>query len=302
MPVTLEIEGRQLETINASVGANTSGVGLVRAIHAGRTDRARHGARRHRCARRRQRVSFRDHAEPSGVGADHRQRRVDRLQLLPVTRAGDRQRPRPSRSKASRRRGSPPARCRETNVVVLNDAAVPAGLRRRCAEAVRRSAAADCSSRSAIAARGRRTEADLLPGKLGAVVDRTSGRGATLGWRDLQPSRVRDLQRPAQRRLLSRARLPVSHAGSGARGPRAGAFRRWRGGRGRTAGRHRTGDRLDDHARQYLDRLTADAGLPAARASADEVPGATTSAPPSGRPSARWSTCRRCSRGAPIAS
>ena len=59
------------------------GVGHVRAVHAGRAERARHRARRHRSAARRQHLPLRAGAERAGVGADRRRRRSRRRE--PVT-------------------------------------------------------------------------------------------------------------------------------------------------------------------------------------------------------------------------
>jgi Aerotolerance regulator N-terminal/von Willebrand factor type A domain len=69
------------------------------------------------------------------------------------------------------------------NVVILNDAVVPLGLP---GEVLRRFVE---RGGGLLVALGQRsvwptTETNLLPGKLGPVVDRSSGRGATVGWRD----------------------------------------------------------------------------------------------------------------------
>ena len=45
VPVTLEIDGRQMETLPANVGAQRGGVGGVRAVHARRAGGARHRAK-----------------------------------------------------------------------------------------------------------------------------------------------------------------------------------------------------------------------------------------------------------------
>jgi hypothetical protein len=55
------------------------------------------------------------------------------------------------------------------------------------------------------------TEADLLPGKLGAAVDRTSGRSGSLGFLDYSHPVFEGVQGAAQRRLLRRAHLPLPH-------------------------------------------------------------------------------------------
>ena len=71
----------------------------------------------------------------------------------------------------------------QRNVVILNDAIVPLGLP---GEVLRRFVDAGGGLLVALGQRSvwPNTETNLLPGKLGAVVDRTSGRGATVGWRD----------------------------------------------------------------------------------------------------------------------
>jgi hypothetical protein len=69
------------------------------------------------------------------------------------------------------------------NVVILNDAVVPLGLP---GEVLRRFVEGGGGLLVALGQRSvwPNTETNLLPGKLGPVVDRTSGRGATVGWRD----------------------------------------------------------------------------------------------------------------------
>ena len=101
------------------------------------------------------------------------------------------------------------------------------------------------------------SEADLLPGKLGATVDRTSGARRDARLPRLQPSGLRSLQGAAQRRLLGGARLPLPRARAGAERPRARAVRRRRGGGGGAAGRHRPRHRLDDDARRRVERPAA---------------------------------------------
>jgi hypothetical protein len=67
------------------------------------------------------------------------------------------------------------------NVVVINDAALPVGLP---GEVIRRYVENGGGVLVALGAHSVNTEANLLPGKLGPVVERTQGRGATVGWRD----------------------------------------------------------------------------------------------------------------------
>ena len=144
-------------------------------------------------------------------------------------------------------------------------------------------------------------EANLLPGKLGAAVDRTSGRGATLGFRDYSHPVFEVFKAPrsgdfsAARVFRYRALETAPDDRVLARyddGAVAAAERRV--GTGRVIAWTTT---LDD-----LDRPAAHHRLPAARAPAREVPGALRAAPrmADGRPGGR--PLGHCSRAAPTGS
>ena len=140
-----------------------------------------------------------------------------------------------------------PANFEKRSVVILNDVPFPSagagGTLKKFIE----------NGGGLLVAAGDRTtwpqgEADLLPGTLGpSVKSNVPRRDARLP--RLRTRRVRDLQGAAQRRLLRRARLPLPHADNGPERPRARAVRRWRRGGGRAEGRRGPSHRADVHAR-----------------------------------------------------
>ena len=90
--------------------------------------------------------------------------------------------------------------------------AVPPAAGGGALQALRRARRRPARRRSASARRGRRATADLLPGMLGAPVDRTARPRRHARLPRLQPPGVRGVQGAAQRRLLGRARLPLPRA------------------------------------------------------------------------------------------
>ncbi len=162
-------------------------LGVVRAVHARRRLRPRHGARRHRPAAAGQRVSFRADAEPSGVGAGR------------GATGGERraQRPEPLSLSKALSIGTTPAFQVEVTSAAAHDArqpgqargrhperhAVSAGGCRRRAEAVRRAGrrpARGARRAQHVAAERRRAAARHARGS----VDRPDGRGGALGFLD----------------------------------------------------------------------------------------------------------------------
>ena len=153
-------------------------------------------------------------------------------------------------------------------LVVLNDAPPPKGASaKRLREFVEAGGGllvvlADQSTPAAWSAE----MAALLPGPFGAAVDRSADWGATPRVRRLRPSRVRAVPRPAQRRLLLRALLPLSEAGR--EGRRALPVRRRRGGLGGPDRGQGPRARVDEQHRHGLERPRPAAGVPALPASA----------------------------------
>ena len=131
---------------------------------------------------------------------------------------------------------------------------LPPGRRRRRAEAVRRARRRPARRRRRAHARGRRARPTLLPGKLGAPVDRTGGRGARSASCDYSHPVFEVFKAPrsgdfsAAHVFRYRALEPAPDR------PRARALRRWRGGGGGAAGRHGPRHRVDDDARRLVDR------------------------------------------------
>ena len=135
-------------------------------------------------------------------------------------------------------------------VVVLNDTAPPAGAAGRAlASAVHAGAGllVVLGERSAWTA----DNPDLLPGTLGAPVDRSGTSGGTLGFVDYSHPVFEIFSSPRSGDLTA-ARIFRYRALRRRRG--AGAVRRWRGGAGGEEGGPRHGARVDVHARQLLER------------------------------------------------
>ena len=241
LPVTLDVDGEQLQTVPASRRPACLGIGGVSAVHAGQRQRPRHGARRHRSAARRQRVPLRADARPSRVPVlvvDDGVRAsasvylakalsigttpVFHVEIVPVTRVT-------------------PASLTSRAVVVLNDVPFPGGGFGAALETfVERGG-------GLLAVLGEHStwpdaDAPLLAGRLGGAIDPASGTSASIGFVDYS--------HPA----LELFKAPRSGGFSGAhvfryRGlvaladrSRARAVRRWRGGGGGAAHR-RTGGR-----------------------------------------------------------
>ena len=183
VPVSLEIEGRQLETINASVGANTSGSisfapftlaePAVRGTVKAGSDALSADNAFHFVLMPSQPISVLivDNAEAGGDSSYFLASalRIGKapafnVEVVPASRVT-------------------PGMLDRRNVVVFNDTNIPIGLP---GDALRRFVERGGGVLVVLGPRSvwPNTDANLLPGKLGAVVERTSGRGATLGFRD----------------------------------------------------------------------------------------------------------------------
>ena len=181
VPVTLEIEGRTIETIDASIGANASASiafapftlaePTVRGtVKAGDDPLAADNAFHFVLSPSRPiSVLIVDSAD-AGESSFYLSRALAigkapafNVEVAPASRVSS---------------GTLDTR----SVVILNDASVPVGLP---GEVLRRFVE---RGGGLLVALGQRSvwnsETNLLPGKLGATVERTSGRGATVGWRD----------------------------------------------------------------------------------------------------------------------
>ncbi len=250
VPVTLNIDGHEIQTEHATIGAHASasvtftqftlvGPNVRGFVHAGIGSDA--GG---------QHVQLRPDAERAGVGGDRRQRRPRRHQSLPRQGARDRHdADLPGRVNVDDAADAVDAR--EARGGGAERHAVPVGSRRRRAEAFRR-------ARRRPADRGRRSH-DMAAGRVGPAAGtfrrqrRSHHRPQRLARLSrLQPSGVRGVQGAAQRRLLRRARLPLSRADHRARRSRHRPLRRWRGGGGGEEGRRRPRHRVDDDARRLV--------------------------------------------------
>ena len=181
VPVTLEIEGRTIETIDASIGANASASiafapftlaePTVRGtVKAGDDPLAADNAFHFVLSPSRPiSVLIVDSAD-AGESSFYLSRALAigkapafNVEVAPASRVSS---------------GTLDTR----SVVILNDAAVPIGLP---GEVLRRFVERGGGLLVALGQRSAwNSETNLLPGKLGAAVERTSGRGATVGWRD----------------------------------------------------------------------------------------------------------------------
>jgi hypothetical protein len=182
VPVVLEVEGRQLETINASIGASTSASiafapftlaepAVRGTVRAGSDDLPADNAFHFVIAPSKPiAVLIIDSPEASDSSFFlSRALAIGRapafnIETLPASRISS---------------GS----LNGKNVVIVNDAPMPVGL---SGEVLRRFVE---GGGGLLVALGQRSvwpssEANLMPGKIGAVVDRDTGRGGTLGWRD----------------------------------------------------------------------------------------------------------------------
>jgi hypothetical protein len=182
VPVTLEIEGRQLETINASIGANTSASiafapftlaepAVRGTVRAGSDDLPADNAF-HFVITPSKPISVLVIDSPESSASSMFLSRAlaigkapaFNVETLPASRIS-------SGSLAGK------------NVVIVNDSPMPVGL---SGEVLRRFVE---GGGGLLVALGQRSvwpssEANLMPGKIGAVVDRATGRGATIGFRD----------------------------------------------------------------------------------------------------------------------
>ena len=245
---------------------------VVRALHARRAGHARLRQGGHGPLPRRQHVPLRHHARQAALRASRRFRRTERRELLPREGAEHRQAPAFQVEQVPAGRANP-SMLAGRSVVILNDTVLPPGPGGRRAEAVRR------SGRRPARRGGRKDELapvggrPILPAKIGAPVDRLNGRGGAIGYRRLQPSRLRSLQGAAQRRLLGRPRPALPHARTGdADRPDPRALRRWGDGGGGATDRDRTGHRVRHLAGRLVERPGPQAGVPAAGAPIGEVP------------------------------
>ncbi len=184
VPVTLEIEGRTIETIDASIAANASASDLVRAVHAGRTDSVRGTVKAgsdplaadnafHFVLTPSKPISVLiiDSADASDVS--YYLARALAIGKAPAFNVEISPAPRVSSGTLDKR-----------NVVILNDAVVPLGLARRSAAALRRTRRRPAGRARPDAASGRPPRRTCCRASSEQVVERASGRGATVGWRD----------------------------------------------------------------------------------------------------------------------
>jgi hypothetical protein len=180
VPVSLEIEGRTLETIDASIGANASGsISFAPFTLAEPTVRGTVKAGTDALAADNAFNFVLSPSKPISVliidSPDSADSSFYLSRALAIGKAPAFNVETTTASRVSS--GSLETR----NVVVVNDAALPVGLP---GEVVRRYVENGGGVLVALGAHSVNTEANLLPGKLGPVVERTQGRGATVGWRD----------------------------------------------------------------------------------------------------------------------
>jgi len=182
VPVSLEIEGRTLETIDASVGANASGSisfapftlaePTVRGtVKAGSDPLAADNTFNFVLSPSKP-ISVLIIDSPDAADSSFYLSRALAIGKAPAVNVETAPASRVSSGTLDTRK-----------VVILNDAALPVGLP---GEVLRRYVE---NGGGLLVALGQHTvwpasETNLLPGKLGSVVDRTAGRGATIGWRD----------------------------------------------------------------------------------------------------------------------
>ena len=235
VPVTLTIDGHEIQTEHATIGAHASGsvtftqftlVGAnVRgSVHAG---------------------------SGSAAGRQHvllrRSRRARRSRCL-IVDSGDRGDASLFLSKAlsigttptfqvesvPAMRVTPPSLDKRA-VVILNDTTVSIRGRRRRAEALRRARRRTARGRWAITRRGRRAKPTCCPAAWARTVDRMSGRSGSLGYLDYSHPVFEVFKAPRSGDFSAGHvfRYRTLHAGSGR--PRARALRRWRRGGSGTA-------------------------------------------------------------------
>ena len=176
--LALEIGGRPVQTQPLDVEAYGSASVTFDPVTVGAAQHARHGACRDRRARGRQRVQLRRLTGAAGARDRRRSRRHRQRGAVPDARAGDWRRAalrddREAAGRRVRRRPAPRVDGRAQRRRGARRARPPAG-------AVRRDAAAACSSRSG-RARSWPQEVDILPAALQAPVDRTRGDAARIG-------------------------------------------------------------------------------------------------------------------------
>jgi hypothetical protein len=182
VPVTLEIEGRTIETIDASIGANASASisfapftlaePTVRGtVKAGSDPLAADNAF-HFVLTPSKPISVLIVDSADASDSSYYLARALAIGKAPAFNVEVSPAPRVSSGTLDKR-----------NVVILNDAVVPLGLP---GEVLRRYVEGGGGLLVALGQRSvwPNTETNLLPGKLGQVVERASGRGATVGWRD----------------------------------------------------------------------------------------------------------------------
>jgi len=182
VPVSLEIEGRTLETVDASIGANASASipfapftlaePTVRGTVKAGTDPLAADNAFNFVLTPSKPISVLIIDSPDSADASFYLSRALAIGKAPAFNV--------ETAPASRvSSGSLETR----NVVVVNDAALPVGLP---GEVLKRYVENGGGLLVALGAHSvwPNTEANLLPGKLGPVVERTQGRGATVGWRD----------------------------------------------------------------------------------------------------------------------
>ena len=229
VPVTLEIDGHEIETHRRDIGANAStSVAFAPFTLAEPTVRGVVQAGTDPLAGR-QHVPLRPHAEPAGLGAGRRQRRRRRRRASTC--------PRRSASATRRRSRSRPCPAARVTPAMLDtrvgrDPERRDGAARPAGGALKRFVERGGGLLVALGERSAwpASETNLLPGKLGAPSIGPAAAARRSASR-LQPSGLRDLQGAAQRRLLGGARLPLPRARDRRRTiacSRASTTARWR--------------------------------------------------------------------------
>ena len=141
-------------------------------------------------------------------------------------------------------------------------------------------------------------EAALLPGRLGATVDRTTGRSGSLGYLDYSHPVFEVFKAPRSGDFSAAHVFRYRTLQTEPDRPRPRAVRRWRDRGGGAEGRRRPRDRVDVDAGRFVDRHRREAGVPAARAPARALSRAlrTVHVVVHGRPGARPDRARQRAR------